>query len=99
MNRISTGVRRGPAINIVVDGQALQAYPGETVAAALLAHGRRVLRYTAKRSAPRGMFCGMGVCYECLMRIDGAAGVRGCMTAVQDGMQVETGSTGDARAR
>jgi sarcosine oxidase subunit alpha len=97
--RTSDGVRRGEPITIMVDGVPVRAHHGETVAAALLADGRRVLRRTVRRRAPRGMFCGMGVCFECLVTIDGVEGVRGCMTAVSDGMRIETGSIDDTGTR
>lgn len=99
MKRLSRGVRRGAPISIVVDGEPVHAHLGESVAAALLADGRRVLRRTVKRGEPRGVFCGMGVCFECLVTIDGAPGVRGCMTVVRDGMRIETGCTNDPRTR
>ena len=91
--------RRGEPITIVVDGEPVRAHRGETVAAAMLAAGRRVLRRTVRRGAPRGMFCGMGVCFECQTTIDGANGVRSCMTAVREGMRIETGSIDDSGTR
>lgn len=84
---------RGPALIIEVDGEQVEAYAGESVAAVLLAKGRRVLRRTSKDGAPRGIFCGIGVCFDCLVTIDGVPGVRACMTPVRSGMTVETGLT------
>jgi predicted molibdopterin-dependent oxidoreductase YjgC len=74
--------------NILVDGQTIPARQGQSVAAALLAAGERVFRRT-KQGRPRGLFCGMGVCFECLVAVNGLAGQRACLTPVQPGMQVE----------
>ena len=77
-------------IPIVVDGKTLFAREGETVAAALLANGIRVFRHTAKRHEPRGLFCGIGQCTDCVMEIDGVPNQRTCMTIVRAGMVVNT---------
>ena len=76
-------------LTITVDGEAVPAYPGETVATVLLAAGRRTFRHT-DHAAPRGLFCGMGICYDCLVTVDGQPDVRACMTTVQAGMAIET---------
>ena len=83
-------VQRGRPVNITVDGKALEAYEGETVATALLAAGIRTFRLTRKKAEPRSVYCGMGVCYECLVTVDGVHGIRACVTQVADGMHVET---------
>ncbi|MBI3966048.1 MAG: (2Fe-2S)-binding protein [Chloroflexi bacterium] len=81
------GLGRGEAFEIEVDGEAVTAYPGETVAAVLVASGWTALRRTAT-GRPRGIFCGMGVCFDCVVTIDGRANVRSCATAVRRGMRV-----------
>ena len=83
--------RRESAIIVSVDGRPVSAYAGETVAAVLLAEGIRVFRHTAKRGEPRGIFCGMGICYECLVTVDGVPNVRACVTAVRPGMAIQVG--------
>ncbi len=88
--RIDGAVRRGPEIEIVVDGLPIRAFEGECVAAALLASGRRTLRTTARRGEPRGMYCGIGVCFDCVMTIDGRPNVRTCQTRVRAGMRIES---------
>jgi len=75
-----------------VDGNACFAYQGETIAAALVADGKRVFRFSAKEKATRGLYCGMGVCFECLVTVNDVLNVRACMTAVEAGMKVETGA-------
>jgi len=82
-------MHREDRVLIEVDGRPLTARPGMTVAAALLAAGRRTWRRTA-RGAPRGLFCGMGVCFDCLVIVDGAPNVRACVTPVAPGMRIET---------
>lgn len=88
--RIGPETQRGQAITIIVDGTPVPAYPGETVAGALWATGRRAWRRTRKRGEPRGLFCGMGVCFDCLVRVNDGVPVRACITPVADGMVVET---------
>jgi len=83
-------VSRGETITIEVDGEPMAAHLGETVAGALMAEGRRVFRETFRRSRPRGLYCGMGVCFDCLVVIDGQPNNRACMTYVTDGMKVAT---------
>ncbi len=87
--RIEGFFRRGPAVQIEVDGEPVQAFEGESIAAALLASGRRVLRQTPD-GAPRGIYCGMGVCFECVVEVDGDPSVRSCLTPVRAGMRIQT---------
>lgn len=82
------GVGRGRRVKIVVNGRPAEAYDGESVAAVLITEGERAFRRTPRRGEPRGLFCGMGVCYDCLVVIDGQPGCRACMTLVRDGMVV-----------
>lgn len=84
---------RESAITVSVDGRMISASAGATVASVLLAEGIRVFRYTAKRGEPRGVFCGMGVCYECLVTVDGVPNVRACVTTVEPGMVIQTGQS------
>ena len=86
---VTAGVERGERLTFTFDGEPIVAFRGESVAAALLAAGRRTLRLTAV-GAPRGVFCGMGVCFDCLVVIDGEPSRRACMTFVTEGMRVET---------
>lgn len=90
MSRIDEGLDRGQVFAFTLDGEEVEAFPGETVAAALLASGARALRRTAKRAQPRSLYCGMGICWECLVTVDGAPSQRACMTEAQPGMRVET---------
>jgi glycine/D-amino acid oxidase-like deaminating enzyme len=79
----------GEPLSIVYDGQPLSAVQGETVAAALTAHGILQYRQT-RRGERRGLYCGMGACFECLVTIDGKANQRACLTAVAAGQQIRS---------
>jgi predicted molibdopterin-dependent oxidoreductase YjgC len=83
-------VQRGPKVQILVDGRPLEAYEGETIAAALLAAGIWAFRRSARRGEPRGLYCGIGNCFECLVTLDGVHAVRACITPVAPGMVVDT---------
>lgn len=91
--RIEHGVVRPAPVAIEVDGARIEAYPGESLAAALLAAGVRAFR-RARSGEPRGPVCNMGVCFECVVAVDGERDLRACMTPVRDGMRVETGADG-----
>jgi D-hydroxyproline dehydrogenase subunit gamma len=91
--RLEHGVTRPAAVAIEVDGTRVDAYPGESLATALLAAGVRAFRRT-RSGAPRGPLCNMGVCFECVVTVDGEPGVRACATQVREGMNVETGAGG-----
>lgn len=78
------------AITIYVDGEPTPAYEGEPIAAALMAAGKWTFRYSKKRLEPRGYFCGLGRCTDCIMTVDGVPHVRTCITPVAEGMRVET---------
>ena len=93
MFRRRTDERR-PAVGILVDGVRVSARAGDSVAAAMLAAGHPVARRTALSGSPRAPYCLMGVCFDCLLTIDGIGNRQGCMTQVRDGMRVETGSAG-----
>jgi predicted molibdopterin-dependent oxidoreductase YjgC len=83
------GSARGQ-VRFTFDGEESWADEGQSVAAALLAAGRRVWRYTTERGRPRGLFCGMGVCFDCLVEVDGRPNRRACQTAVAQGLSVRT---------
>ena len=88
--RVEGVLARGPEVEILVDGEPVRAFAGETVAAALLATGKKALRRSARLHEPRGVYCGIGLCFDCVMTVDGRPSVRACQTEVREGMQVET---------
>jgi len=81
------GLARGPRLTLTLDGNPVTAYDGETVATVLLAEGRIATR-TTPGGEPRGVFCGMGVCFDCLVVVDGIPNTRACMTKAREGMDV-----------
>jgi len=80
---------RGKKITIIYNQEPIEAYEGETIAAALWASGKRVAQHSQKLHAPRGLFCAIGYCSDCLMVVDGVPGVRTCVVMAKDGMSVE----------
>jgi glycine/D-amino acid oxidase-like deaminating enzyme len=83
------GTRKGDAaLTFTFEGRPFLAREGETVAAALIAQGELIHSF-AKDGAPRGPYCGMGLCHDCIVTIDGRIGMRGCLTKVKPGMAVQ----------
>jgi predicted molibdopterin-dependent oxidoreductase YjgC len=79
---------------LTVDGRPVTAREGDMIAAALLRAGIRINRYTTKNHEPRGVFCGIGQCTDCVMVVNGRRNVRTCVTRVEAGMAVETQNRG-----
>ena len=77
-------------IRFQFDGTTIQARPGQSVAAALLASGIVAVRTTPVSGAPRAPFCFMGACFDCLVVVDGLPNQQACMIQVRDGMCVAT---------
>ncbi|UCF98655.1 MAG: (2Fe-2S)-binding protein [Spirochaetaceae bacterium] len=88
---------RRPKCTITVDSLQIEALQGEPILASLLAAGIHITRTTERFSAPRGLYCGIGVCTDCLVSVDGFPNVRSCVTPVKAGMVIETrGGKGSA---
>ena len=83
-------IPHGRTVVFTFDGKPMTGYEGEPVAMALRAAGVLRHRITAKRHEPRGMFCAIGRCTDCVMVVDGRANVRTCMTPLVEGMDVRT---------
>ncbi|MFI6760000.1 (2Fe-2S)-binding protein [Micromonospora sp. NPDC050417] len=75
---------------VTVDGAPVAARPGQTIAAVLLAAGQRATRRTRFGGRPRGVFCGIGMCFDCLVVCNGESGVRSCLRPVAPGDVIET---------
>jgi D-hydroxyproline dehydrogenase subunit gamma len=82
------GVERGRAVVLHVNGWPVNAYEGESVAAALMRLGKLSMRASAKCGEPRSYYCGMGVCYDCLVDVVGIGPRRSCQLAVSEGLNV-----------
>lgn len=85
----------GPApepriVFIEVDGRPVEAVEGEPIAAALMAVGLSSFRSTPARHEPRGVFCAIGRCTDCVMTVDGVPNVRTCITPAKEGMRIIT---------
>lgn len=97
MNRIMKhpvlgDIEPAATVCIYMDGVPIEARQGEMIAAALLANGYSTFRYTAKNHKPRGIYCAIGRCTDCIMTVDGVPNVRTCITPVRDGMRISTQS-------
>lgn len=80
----------GRRVAFTFDGERVEGVAGETLVAALMSERGWTLRRTETRNDPRGMFCGMGVCQECLVHLEGVGLVRTCMTLLREGMVLRT---------
>lgn len=87
-SRFQTLPESGARVQFTLDGEQLTAREGISLAAALLAHSGGASRETAK-GAGRTAFCMMGVCFECLVEVDGTPNTQACMTPVREGMSVK----------
>jgi predicted molibdopterin-dependent oxidoreductase YjgC len=78
------------AVTLSVDGKAVTAGAADSVAAALIAAGIVAFRTTPVSGTPRAPYCMMGVCFDCLVTIDGVGNRQACLVRVRDGMRIET---------
>ena len=85
-------IARGEAFTVEVDGSAIPAHDGESVLGVLWAAGMRNLHLSALKKEPRGFFCGMGTCFDCLVQIDERHNVRACVEPAHPGMRITTGA-------
>ncbi|MFC7594693.1 (2Fe-2S)-binding protein [Terrabacter sp. GCM10028922] len=72
-------------VTVSVDGVPVTGRAGQTIAAVLLAAGESSWRTTSFGDAPRGLFCGIGVCFDCVVEVNGLADVRACLRRARDG--------------
>jgi predicted molibdopterin-dependent oxidoreductase YjgC len=76
-------------VTIHFDGNPIEAEAGQSVGAALASQGITAWRGTRKEGRPRGLFCGIGVCFDCLLTVNGGRNQRACLVEVCDGMEIE----------
>jgi predicted molibdopterin-dependent oxidoreductase YjgC len=81
---------KGKKIQFTFDGQPMEGFEDEPVAIALRSNGVLIHRYTTRRNEPRGMFCAIGRCTDCIMVVDGKPNIRTCVEPLKAGMKVET---------
>ena len=77
-------------IFFTLDGVTLSANGGLSIAAAMIFNSMRINRTTRVEGTPRGIFCGIGSCFDCLVVVDGIANQRACITEVRSGMKIQT---------
>lgn len=82
-------INRKEPVTFTVNGKEVSAFKGETLLAALLAAGYKQLKKSPVKKSPRGALCGMGVCFECIVTVNGIPNIRSCMTEVENHMKVE----------
>ncbi|HEX5293215.1 MAG TPA: (2Fe-2S)-binding protein [Streptosporangiaceae bacterium] len=87
-------MREPATVTITVDGAAWTVPAGATIAAAFTVQDTPGWRHTRRRAEPRGLSCGIGVCFDCLVTVNGVPGVRACLSEVRDGdvLTTEKGS-------
>ena len=83
-------MRKGDTFTVSVDGIAVTAYDGDSVAAVLVREGRTSWRRTRSGDRPRGLFCGIGACQDCLVVVDGVPSVRACVAPARAGIAIVT---------
>ena len=81
---------KGRIVTFTYNGKPMQGYEGEPIAAALKAAGVMIHRYTKKQHKPRGIFCAIGRCTDCVMVVNGKPNIRTCITPLEEGMTVQT---------
>ncbi len=79
------------SLTLTLDGAPITATPGQSVGAALTDAGVRSWRTTRLGGRPRGLFCGIGICFDCLLTVDGRPNQRACLVPASDGMVLESG--------
>ena len=82
--------QKGPLVTFTLDGKEMKGYEGEPIASVLRAAGVMTHRHTSKLDMPRGIFCAIGRCTDCVMIVDGKPNIRTCVTPLQEGMKVQT---------
>lgn len=80
--------KRGKRIQFTCDGEPVEAYEGETIAAALHAAGVKTLSHSVKEHRPRGFFCAIGKCSSCMMEVNGVPNVKTCLVNAEPDMEV-----------
>lgn len=78
------------SITFTFNGREFSGEEGQSIAAALIAADQRELRRTRFDSQPRSIYCGIGICFDCVVIVDGIANQRSCLIEIKDGMNVES---------
>lgn len=81
---------KGREVEFIFDGKKMKGFENEPIAVALKSNGVMIHRYTKKEHKPRGLFCAIGRCTDCVMVVDGKPNIRTCVTPLKEGMVVRT---------
>ncbi len=81
---------KGRKVSFVFDDKAMEGFEGEPIAVALRSNGVKIHRYTKRRNEPRGIFCAIGRCTDCIMVVDGTPNVRTCVEPLKEGSVIQT---------
>lgn len=81
---------KGREVEFIFDGKKMKGFENEPIAISLKANGVMTHRYTKKEHKPRGLFCAIGRCTDCVMVVDGKPNIRTCVTPLKEGMDVRT---------
>jgi len=85
---MSTPAKR--EVTFTFNGENFKGVEGQSIAAALMATGIRELRKTRFNEEPRLIFCGIGICFDCVVIVDGVANQRACLVEIVDGAKIES---------
>ena len=83
-------IQPNKSLTFTFNGESFGAIPGQTIAAALLQAERTTLRTTRFNDGPRSIFCGIGICWDCVVTVNGVSNQRSCLIEVSDGMVVKS---------
>lgn len=86
---------KGKKVKFYFNGKELEGFEGESIAASLYASGIYKFSESRKLKRSRGIFCAIGHCSSCLMKVDGVPNVRTCITPLKEGMKIEMQNTGE----
>jgi len=84
-------------VTVSFDGRPIKTSAGQSVGSALVTTGITAWRGTRRHGRPRGLFCGIGVCFDCLVAVDGVPNQRACLVEVRDGMDIKGSCGPDVR--
>ncbi len=82
-------IKEEEKIDVLINGKIIKAFKGETIASTLLSNEYFAFKKNRKSSELRGPFCGMGVCFECLVTVNKDSRLQACVTQIEEGMEIE----------
>ena len=80
---------KGSRVQFSFDGQTMEGFEDEPIAIALRSNGVLIHRYTSRRNEPRGVFCAIGRCTDCIMVVDDVPNIRTCVEQLKEGMVIQ----------